>query len=794
MARRQEPLFTVDGIGRVTSWSAAAARRFAHGEEAALGRPADALIRSAALGPDPAGGDPGLLAVPLEEDGAWALYAQPRGPQGLDAAIEDALLRALLSESQLSIVVLDTDLRLVRVSMATQALRRPGADIMGKRVDEAYPLDRPQEELAVLERVLSTGEPVYSRLVGTAVAGRTGRRFFSASAFRLSRPAGEVIGVAVTLLDVTRRERDHVRRQAVSRVRQEVGRSLGLARTCEDLAGALVPEFADIVLVALAEQVTAGDNPPSMPADPAALLLRTVAVQGRADGADGRKTGGADHAEDGGRGGDGADGADAGDAPGIEWIEAVGDIGDIGDVEAVERESSFAQAVTEGRPVLRTTRRAAHLLDLPAHDEILRAAGAHSMVVIPLAVRGRLLGLAVAVRTGDSARYLRADLAAAEEIGLHTALCLENARRSAVARVIASTVQRRFLPERPRSALGVETAFVALSPPSRKGAWFDVIPLSGARCALATGEIGRGGTASLTAMGRLRTTLRALADLELQPDEVLARLSDTVAGIPSDAALPEETGALSVACTYGVYDPATSVFTVSCAGQPAPRVIAPDGGVVRLGEAVGPRLGGEGMEPFGMVTHSVPHGATLLLASADFDEVLDSGGELRQALRTSGSVQDLANALFVKLAPQPGRSGTAMLARTNRLGTDRTIAWELPAADEAASKARRLTRQWLRDRSATVTAETVESAELLVSELVTNAVRYGAPPITLRLTLNDALTVEVRDHRTATPSIRHARVTDEGGRGLLIVSHLSGKWGTRRVEEGKAVWAEQSMT
>ncbi|MGW7548531.1 ATP-binding protein [Streptomyces sp. NPDC054770] len=86
------------------------------------------------------------------------------------------------------------------------------------------------------------------------------------------------------------------------------------------------------------------------------------------------------------------------------------------------------------------------------------------------------------------------------------------------------------------------------------------------------------------------------------------------------------------------------------------------------------------------------------------------------------------------------------------------------------------------------------NAELIVSELVTNALRYGRPPLELRLILDHTLTCEVTDRATTTPRLRHARATDEGGRGLFIVAQLAEAWGARHSADGKTIWTEQTLT
>ncbi|MFD0346515.1 ATP-binding protein [Kitasatospora aburaviensis] len=84
-------------------------------------------------------------------------------------------------------------------------------------------------------------------------------------------------------------------------------------------------------------------------------------------------------------------------------------------------------------------------------------------------------------------------------------------------------------------------------------------------------------------------------------------------------------------------------------------------------------------------------------------------------------------------------------------------------------------------------------AELLTSELITNALVHAGSPVQLRLFYNRVLTVEVADRDAGTPRMRRAREEDEGGRGMHLVNELAHRWGSRRTRDGKVVWFELEL-
>jgi anti-sigma regulatory factor (Ser/Thr protein kinase) len=301
-------------------------------------------------------------------------------------------------------------------------------------------------------------------------------------------------------------------------------------------------------------------------------------------------------------------------------------------------------------------------------------------------------------------------------------------------------------------------------------------------------------------MGRLRTAVRTLADVDLPPDELLTHLDDLVTHLTSDDdSIPEDmpfVGEIGATCLYAVYDPVSRICTIASAGHPPPAVLFPDGTVSVVEISPGPLLGVGGL-PFEATELELPEGSLLAFYTDGLIEARahDIGlglDRLCEALASPvPSLEVTCDAVLKALLPEsPADDVALLLARTRALHTDQVAAWSLPSdpaivADARAQASRQLA-VWGLEEAAFVT-------ELVVSELVTNAIRYGAVPIGLRLIRDRTLICEVSDANSTAPHLRRARTFDEGGRGLHMVAQLTQGWGTRQTPTGKTIWAEQPL-
>ncbi|MEU9476533.1 SpoIIE family protein phosphatase [Streptomyces sp. NPDC048191] len=439
----------------------------------------------------------------------------------------------------------------------------------------------------------------------------------------------------------------------------------------------------------------------------------------------------------------------------------------------------------------------------PATEALTRSSGKKAWAFLPLAVSGREIGTAV-ISFGEP-RVLDDD-----EQTLLTALsgliaqALERAGLYDEATTRARTLQRSLLPQALPELPELTTA--ARYQPAKQGAdvggdWYDVIPLSAARVALVIGDVMGHGMAEAATMGALRTAVRTLSELELPPDEILGHLNDIVAELGTDA---------FATCLYGVYDPVSGRLSYASAGQPPPAVAQPDGTVTFLPMTPDPPLG-VATPPFETLETLLPADSLLALYSDGLVESKDRDvttgmNRLAELLFQSvnampGSPADasdldaLCAGLTSALLPAHGvliDDAALLLARTHPLDAENVAEWSLPEDPVAAGQARDLVRAQLTDWGL-VDEDLVMTTELLVSELVGNVVRHACGPIRLRMLRSRALICEVSDASLTTPHIRHTSATDEGGRGLQLISALCQRWGTRHTRTGKSIWTEQPL-
>ncbi len=453
---------------------------------------------------------------------------------------------------------------------------------------------------------------------------------------------------------------------------------------------------------------------------------------------------------------------------------------------------SIAAALHDHRPFFLSSREefAERIPELAGGPDVT---GKRAWAFMPLVASGQTVGMCVV--SFDQPRQLTS-----EERALLVALsgliaqALERARLFDTEHARAQALQRDLLPQALPSlpAVNVAARYLPAGPGTTVGGdWYDVVPLSGGRVALVIGDVMGHGLPEAVIMGRLRTAVQTLCDLDLPPDEIMGHLNDVVGGISDDF--------FFATCLYAVYDPVRGVCAVARAGHPAPAVVGPDGAVTLAEAAADPPLG-VAEPPFTVAELAVPDGGLLvcytdgLIESADVDA--DIGMNRLAAMLSAHhreTLEQLCDSLTRGLLPAGSlrTDDAALLAvRVHATDPDAVATWSLPEEPLAARAARRHVRDQL---GAWKLDELAADTEILASELVTNVLRHARGPIQLRLLRSQTLVCEVFDGSATTPRIRRASWNDEGGRGLQLVAALCDRWGTRYLAEGKCIWTEQSL-
>ncbi|MER6032930.1 SpoIIE family protein phosphatase [Streptomyces sp. NPDC001835] len=783
-------LAVLDDRGVVVGWNRRAQELLGHPDTAVIGRPASEVLvdprdltaaKEAAASCRRAGGWFGVLKA-RHRDGrlvemgvrAHALSRDERirewflvGALAVDVLEwqrDLAVLDGLYRRCPVGLVVHGPDLRLLRVNRAIERFTGvPAADFRGLPTGQMLLPDDARKAVDRVRRVMETGRPlVYSEQFARLEQDPARERVALVSSFRMEDPSGRVLGVAEMIEDITERHRAQSRLALLDQAGSRIGTTLDVAETARELAEVMVPHLADHASVDLLQPVTRGEEPAQ------ALGGAVVRVGARSVGA---QQAGPPH-------------------PAGEPVEFGPD-------------TPQARCLADGRPVLEPVlppdwfsmegRQGAHAPDLSAH----------SLIVVPVAARGLVLGVMSLWRSRRPDPFQADDLTLAQELASRAAVAIDNARRFTQQQQTAFTLQSSLLPRAVPDQSAVEVAMrylPASAAPGLGGDWFDVIPLSGARVALVVGDVvGRGLHAAAT-MGRLRTAVHTLASLDLEPDEVLSRLDDLVdlLAAEQEAAGERPVGeqVVGATCLYAVYDPVSGRCSVARAGHPPPVVTAPDGHAALLDLPAGPPLGLGGL-PFEAREVELAEGSLLclytngLIGERHIDADLGLSKLYAALTRPATALERTCQAVVDSLvSARPTDDVALLIARTRVLPPAGVASWNLPLEPASAARARELTSAKLSEWGLEHLAFTTE---LIASELVTNAYRYASGPATLRLIRERSLVCEVSDTSHTSPHLRRARTTDEGGRGLFLVAQMTERWGTRYTREGKTVWTEQSL-
>ncbi|MGW7345222.1 SpoIIE family protein phosphatase [Streptomyces sp. NPDC054854] len=594
-------------------------------------------------------------------------------------------------------------------------------------------------------------------------------------------PAGSGAG------EVTAARREGDRLRFVGAATRRIARGIDLDEIVLGLCRATVPTFSDAILVYLRDPLPVGDE---RPVGPVVLRLRRTdrlrPIDDLTDGGSGEPAATAGAA--------GAPGA-AGELD-FSQLPLVGPQGDLPAAELCEIRpgGALAEVLRGVRPVFGSAAGAKDALPelLGSEHPVPRGQRA---ILAPLRGRRRVIGAAVFLRTPDRDAFEQNDLLVAAQLATHTALGIDKAVLYGREAYIADELQRTMLPDSLPQPTGVRLAsrYLPAAETARVGGdWYDAIPLPGSRVALVVGDVMGHSMTSAAIMGQLRTTAQTLAQLDLPPAEVLHHLDEQAQRLGSDR---------MATCLYAVYDPVSHRITIANAGHPPPVLLHLGGRAEVLRVPPGAPIGVGGVD-FEAVELDAPAGATLLLytdglVESRLRDVWTGIEQLRERLATTAQLtgldhppplEALCDDVLDMLGPGDRDDDIALLAaRFDGIAPSDVAYWFLDPEETAPGRARRFARRALTRWGL---EELSDSLELLVSEVVTNAVRYAERPVTLRLLRTDVLRCEVGDDSPQLPRQRRARDTDEGGRGLFLVNRLARRWGATRLSSGKVVWFE----
>ncbi|MDH6588281.1 serine phosphatase RsbU (regulator of sigma subunit)/anti-sigma regulatory factor (Ser/Thr protein kinase) [Streptomyces sp. SAI-208] len=784
----------VDRDGLVSHWSRGASRLFGAGKEEAIGRSAADLLPVSGALPDeahtPAYGVHAVydgLGPDLESslDGGLSYPAAGRARLTVPGADRvDVLWWAypLVGPGRERLLVLAADARGLQRDLDLDeggtAVERiapafalhtdfPGAEELARRLPEILPSMSVGESARIVAQVLELGYPVLEFSQNDRVpvtpdwgvprrAERRARRERAARAVAAGLPLPQdEPDEGEDLEYVAVRER----LEFLNEVSGKIGTSLDLSRTIVEVSKAVVPRFTDVAGTYLREQVVAGEGFPDGVPDTTTMWHR-VALE---------------HTDEPGR-----------------WDDVV----PVGEAMPFPAHTPFFQCMTSGEPVLvpRISEQMGHAIASQFEKRDIRPLiTGRSMLVVPLKARNVVLGFMILLRHPERVEFNDMDRVTGAELAARAGLVLDNARMYTFQESVAETLQDSMLPHIPARMAGcdIATRYLPGTLLGRVGGdWFDSVKLPGARTALVVGDVMGHGLNSAAMMGQLRTAVQTMAALDLPPAQLLRNLDD----------LAQRLGDTYLAtCLYAVYDPIASELHLANAGHIPPVIVrAADGRSELLDLPTGAPIGVGGV-PFEAVRVRVEPGDRLLMCTDGLVEVRgeDIGVGLatltESAAHPAASMDDACDAIVRALNPRGGRKDDValLMARLNGIAPDDVAEWRISLDPAEVGRARAVVREQLHDWGL---ARLADGAELMVSELVTNALRHShSRPVELRLVREDTLLCEVDDDDHDLPNLLSAGPTDEQGRGLRVVSTLAREWGASRTKSGKTVWFELTL-
>jgi len=695
-------------------------------------------------------------------------------PEPATADLAADVGQPVLGESvRLLILGIDYDGRIVQHDRnAALILARPADELLGAQLIDltaaaqgnSHP-GRSADSVAAINGLLEAIRADREGRAMLTVETRDGHQAEAVVTVYPMRAGGtNLVALAMLRIPVPRAERfvdpAVMRKHMLDDTFTRIGDTLDIDHLARELMDALVPHFCNVAELLLLESLMGNDELPAHGPDGALPLRRIALLHDRKDPA---------------------------------WEAAF----PTGEILRYPAHTPYFQCMDTGKPVLETTVSESHASKIAKawrRKPVSKLLSDASMLMLPLVARGTLLGFFACTRQEGFRRFDAYDIEVGMDFAARAAVFIDNARRFSREHTTALTLQRSMLPTGLSAPSSVEVRHRYL--PGSKlievgGDWYESIALPGGRVALVVGDVAGHGVRAAVTMGRLRTAIHTLAMLELPPAESLQQLDELMHTLG-------EREPHFATCAYAVYDAVSGNCEVAVAGHLPPLLVHPDGTNELLDVPPAPPLGiGDG--DVESRQFQVEDGSLFVLYTDGLVENkgqdISDGLARLQDIFGPGSptrpLEDLCKATLDGVYSDHQRDDIAVLiARLRRLQPENYASWTLSPKLTSVRHARSVIaepmKRWGLD-------ELIPTTELLVSELVTNAVRYSRGEVTLRLVNEKALVCEVLDSSAALPRLRQAGAEEENGRGLQVVRQLSKRWGARRTPTGKVVWCEQPL-
>ncbi|MFE0454659.1 SpoIIE family protein phosphatase [Streptomyces sp. NPDC058914] len=554
---------------------------------------------------------------------------------GRDSSCECGFLRGIIEGTSAPVFILDRHLRHIYVNPAwTRVTGVPAADFLGRTLGEVLPNVQTPDD--VLIEVLADGQPREVTLTGTTlVPSLVGRRLWRAVFHRLESE-GQVVGVCGLGVEVSNLrqymddlENAHQRLALLDSAAVRVGTTLDVAATCGELADFLAPSLADVAAVAIVDD----ELPDTPPTRPGVLRLRKMKLAA---------------------------------PPELRWH--LRELAGPHPYVELPRGSLTRRCLDSGRPWrgnMASDELFQKLTVEPDHVRVIRAAGIHSVLIVPLPTTGRSVGVVILMRAGESAPFTDEDVLTAQGVASRAAVSIDSARRYTHEHTMTLELQRALLSEPgcPHPSVEVATRYL---PSGRSalvgGDWYDSIALPGRRTLLVMGDVMGHGFQAAVAMSQYRSVLRTVAASGLPVHAMLGEADRRAARIGLDRV---------ATCLLVLVDHEAGTCTAATAGHLPPILVHPDGGTEMLHLPAGPPIGTE-LGDYEMTTFAFEPGAVLLLYTdglveqrgQDIDDSVR--GLTEMGLSADGPLEHLLDTLLTRLTSGMCEDDIALLAARRR--------------------------------------------------------------------------------------------------------------------------------